>query len=222
MPAQSKAGRAIRLGTILAISSAACLLTATSAKAEEPGISATGKGITGGALLGGELVMSLEAAFGVQSTWAYVGGAVGGAAAGGVGGYFVEQGSDPKPAYYMLAGGMALVIPTMVAVLQATSYKPPDDYTVDEPGADTGPATEAPTSVKMEGSVSRTAPKRAPQVALTRPRHIPLSLVDLHDGAVRLSVPAVEVRPTYSLAEIQKFGVDQRTELRLPVFQATF
>jgi hypothetical protein len=129
----------------------------------------------------------------------------------------------------MLAGGMALVIPTMVAVLQATSYKAPSDYTVDEPGADTGPAREAPTpseqptSVKVEGpSARRMAPKRAPRVALTPPRHIPLSLVDVHGGTLRLSVPAVEVRPTYSLVEVQKFGVEQRTELRVPVFQATF
>ena len=35
----------------------------------------------------------------------------------------------------MLAGGMALVIPTTVAVLQATSYKPPEDYTEDRPAS---------------------------------------------------------------------------------------
>lgn len=197
------------------------------ASAEEPGISATGKGITGGALLGGELVMAIEAALGVQNTWAYVGGGLGGAVAGGVGGYFVEQGSDPKPSYYMLAGGMALLIPTTVAVLQATSYKAPDHYFVDEPGEDTGPAMEPEQPTEPGTTVTVTAPeakvpvKKSAPVALTRP-HIPLSLVDLHEGDVKLGIPAVEMRPTYSSVELKKFGVDQSTELRVPVFQATF
>lgn len=217
--------------SLLSIVAASVCLFASPAAAEEPGIDATGKGITGGALLGGELVMAVEAALGVQNTWAYVGGGVGGAIAGGVGGYFVEQGSDPKPSYYMLAGGMALLIPTTVAVLQATSYKAPDHYIEDAPGADTGPADEPPQPSQPEGetSVTVTAPEaqapgpRDDRTARRGPRpHIPLSLVDVHEGAVRMGVPAVELRPTYSPLELKTFGVEQTTELRLPVFHATF
>ena len=106
MPGHINARIVGKFSALSILAASACF--ASNAQAEE--ISPTGKGITGGALLGAELVMALEAAFGVQDTWAYVGGGVAGAAAGGVGGYFIEQGSDAKPSYYMLAGGMALII----------------------------------------------------------------------------------------------------------------
>ena len=69
-------------------------LLAGTAQADE--VSPTGKGIAGGALLGAEAVMLVEAAFKVKKKWAYaVGGGVG-AIGGGVGGYFVEQNGDAK------------------------------------------------------------------------------------------------------------------------------
>nr|PZN28140.1 MAG: hypothetical protein DIU78_03395 [Pseudomonadota bacterium] len=86
----------------------------------------TGKGIAGGALLGAELVLALEAAFDVEPTWAYVVGGLVGAGGGAVGGYFVEQEADSRVPMFMLAGGMALAIPTIVAVLSATAYEPPE------------------------------------------------------------------------------------------------
>jgi hypothetical protein len=98
--------------------------------------SAKGKGIVGGALLGGELVCGVEAIAGVKNGWAYLGGGVLGAAAGGVGGYFVEQNASPRASLLMLAGGMTLVIPTIVGVLSATAYRPPSDYLTDRPPAD--------------------------------------------------------------------------------------
>jgi hypothetical protein len=99
--------------------------------------SPNGKGIAGGALLGAELVMDVEAAFKVKSPWAYVGGGLAGAAAGGVGGYFVEQSVDTaRIPMLMLAGGITLAIPTTVAVLSASAYEPPATYVVDQPPAD--------------------------------------------------------------------------------------
>jgi hypothetical protein len=118
---------------------AATLVTGTaSADVGKSQASTTGKGIVGGALLGGELVCSVEAIAGAQSPWAYVGGAVGGAAAGGVGGYFVEQNTkdSPRIPLIMLAGGMTFLIPTIVGVLSATAYRPPADYLTDRPPAD--------------------------------------------------------------------------------------
>ena len=98
--------------------------------------SAVGKGTVGGALLGGELVCSVEALAGVKSPWAYLGGAVGGAAAGGVGGYFVEKEGSARASMLLLAGGMTLAIPTVVLVLSRTAYNPPADYLTDKPPAD--------------------------------------------------------------------------------------
>ncbi|HSU40782.1 MAG TPA: hypothetical protein VLJ38_14480, partial [Polyangiaceae bacterium] len=117
---------------------AATLVTGTAAASDvgKTEASAKGKGITGGALLGAELVCSVEAVAGVKSPWAYVGGGVLGAAAGGVGGYFVEQNASPRASMLLLAGGLTLVIPTIVGVLSATAYRPPANYLTDRPPAD--------------------------------------------------------------------------------------
>ena len=136
-------------------------------------VSTTGKGTVGGALLGAEIVLATEAAFKVQPTWAYLVGGLGGAAAGGVGGYFIERDADSKTTMLMLAGGMALAIPTTVAVLSATAYEPPASYTqdrapTDEPVAEPPqPATAPPTApaptTLSPGGTEVTAPTPAAQ-----------------------------------------------------------
>ena len=102
------------------------------AKAEE--VSPDGKGIAGGALLGGELVVFIEALAGVRSGTAYLLGGLGGAVAGGVGGYAIEANVDSGRApVYMLAGGLALVIPAIVVSLDATRYMPNEGAREDKP-----------------------------------------------------------------------------------------
>ncbi len=113
-----------RRSTLLAALAAGAILAAPgSARAEE--VTPTAKGIAGGAFLGGELVVFGEALFGVRSTTAYLVGAGAGAVAGGVGGYFVEQAvEDGRIPAYMLAGGLALLIPAVVVALDATRFLP--------------------------------------------------------------------------------------------------
>jgi hypothetical protein len=208
----------------IAAGTAAILMTrATLSRAEE--VPATGKGIVGGALLGGEVVMLVEAAFGVKSGWVYILSGVLGAGAGGYGGYVVEQEADSKVSVYMLAGGMALIIPTTVAVLQATSYSPPEDYTEDRPSAPF-PASEPPRPAPGGPGPSPAAPAPGPtslryhwQGAKLK---MPVGLLDLDEGAFKVAVPAVELRPVYRLDELQKYGLEQKHELRVPVFSATF
>ena len=205
----------------IAAGTAAILMTrAAPSRAEE--VPATGKGIVGGALLGGELVMLVEAAFGVKSGWVYILSGVVGAGAGGFAGSIVEKEADSKVSVYMLAGGMALVSPTTVAVLQATSYSPPEDYTEDRPSAPlpasepppapgpraTTPAAPGPTSLRYHWKEAKLK--------------IPTGLVDLDEGAFKVAVPAVELRPVYRPDELQKYGLEQKHELRVPVFSATF
>jgi hypothetical protein len=185
---------------------------AAPSSAEE--IAASPKGIVGGALLGGEVVMLVEAAFGVKSGWVYILSGVAGAAGGGFVGSLIENEADPKVSAYMLAGGMALVIPTTVAVLQATSYSPPEDYTEDKPAAPS-PASEPPR------------PGPPPPVSLhyhwqQASLKVEPGLLALDESAVRVAVPAVEVRPLYRPDELQKYGLEQKHELRVPVFSATF
>jgi hypothetical protein len=134
-------------------------LTLAPLAAHAEDVSTTGKGIVGGTLLGAEIVLATEAAFKVKPAWAYVVGGLGGGAAGGIGGYFIEQEANPKTTMLMLAGGMALVIPTTVAVLSATAYEPPASYTqdrapTDEPVAEPPQPSGAPTPPPAPASTS--------------------------------------------------------------------
>jgi hypothetical protein len=191
--------------------------------------SATGKGLVGGALLGAEAVMLVEAAAGVRPPWAYAVGGGLGAVAGGIGGHFAEDASEPKLAIYLLAGGMALIIPTTVAVLSATSYEP-TNYTEDRPPPADEPVAEPP---RPSGSPSGRAPaKRAPVAAAPRPARKTTAvaartpsapaLVGVGEGSITLSVPAVVVKPVFTRTEVAMLGVKQQTEVQVPILNVAF
>lgn len=103
------------------------------------------KGIAGGALAGSEVVMLTEAAIGVQSGWLYALGGVVGAGGGGVAGYYIGGSSSPKPPSFLLAGGIALVIPTLIGVVTATSFQPDDNYRQER-----SPDEDAPAEARLE------------------------------------------------------------------------
>jgi hypothetical protein len=189
-------------------------------------VSPDGKGIVGGGLLGAELVTIVEGIADVRSGWAYGLGALVGAGGGAVGGYFVEQNSsDGKVPTYMLAGGLALIIPAIVLTLNGTRYRPQEGATDDnspaagpaaDPGAPgagvIGPRTQPsgpPPSVRAPTSA---APKDAPA----------LSLLDVRGGALRVGVPAVDVRPVFSLTDQRQYGMHAQTELRMPMLRVVF
>ncbi|HZU84769.1 MAG TPA: hypothetical protein VE987_17685 [Polyangiaceae bacterium] len=189
-------------------------------------VSPNGKGVTGGALLGAEAVTIVESLAGVRAGWAYGVGAVVGAAGGGVGGYFVEKGSsDGRAPMFMLAGGLALVIPALVLTLNATRYFPEEGATEDrapiapaaEPGSPGGNITGVP-------DVSAPAPPPPPSAAPppTPPPPPPQSLLDVHEGDLRLGLPVPDVRPVFTVAEQRQYGMRAETELRLPVLHVVF
>ncbi|MBX3219910.1 MAG: hypothetical protein KF795_05275 [Labilithrix sp.] len=154
-------GKKLRATVLAAVAAGAILAVPGSAHAEE--VTPTAKGIAGGALLGGELVVFGEALFGVRSTTAYLVGAGAGAVAGGVGGYFVEQAvDDGRIPAYMLAGGLALLIPAIVVALDATRYMPTEgareDKPVDVPPSDPG----KPGGSSVVGAEPGTPPATAP------------------------------------------------------------
>ncbi len=187
----------------------------------------TAKGVVGGALIGAEAVMITEALIGVKPWWAYaVGGGVG-AIGGGIGGYFIEQAvTDGKAPLFMLAGGLALVIPTLVLTLNATRYQPTEGATEDkaptnEPKADPGTpgGSAAPTPANDPAKAPATAPATPPAAA---PTPAPQGLMDVRPGTVRLGVPMPVVTPVFTVAERRQFGMRQETEVRVPVFNLTF
>jgi len=181
------------------------------AHAEGP-VSGDGKGIVGGALLGAEVVTITMGIIGVEAGWPYfVFGAVG-AGAGGVGGFFVENSDPPAEApLYMLAGGMALVIPALVVALDATSYKPPapGESDADEPVDNSPVAPDGEASFEITSEVQQ-------------PSGMQVGAIDISMGRLRIGAPAVDVRPTYSREELATYGVEQDTEVRFPIVRATF
>ena len=214
-----------KLGAVAAAAVAFAMAFAGSpsdARADGP-VTATGKGIVGGALLGGEVVCITMGAIGVERGWPYfVFGGLG-AVGGGIGGYFVEQASTPEPSLYMLAGGMALIIPTLVVSLNATAYKPPETDQIQNEPANNKPVLDAPAPAGAPATVTSRSVKKPARVA-ARPvmPHIPLSVLDIYKGNLALGIPALELRPLYSSAEMWKFGLSQGSEVRLPLFQTMF
>ncbi|MES1188277.1 MAG: hypothetical protein ABUL60_30950 [Myxococcales bacterium] len=237
-----------KLTTLLALAGA----TLTPLAAHAAGVaeaSPTGKGIVGGTLLGAELVMASEAAFRVQPTWAYVVGGLAGGAAGGVGGYFVEQQGDARGPMLMLAGGLAFAIPTVVAVLSATAYEPPAAYLQDQAPADeplaeppaptevTPPPAAAPAPVPAATPPADAAPEPSPAPvappAPTGRRYLPSSrrlslklpppaLFGFQDARLALGVPNIEVRHAYSRTERLIFNAPDVAEVRIPVLDVAF
>ena len=193
------------------------------ARADE--VSSTGKGIAGGALMGGEAVWIVEGILNVHSGWAYAIGGLLGAGGGGVGGYFVEKGSsDGKAPMYMLAGGLALVIPAFVLMLNGTRFQPEEGAAEDrtpvgppaEPG--TAPAPPPPPAAPPAPPGEAPAPPAPPPAAPP-----PQSLLDLHQGNFRVGVPLPGVRPSLSIAETKQYGMRTNgTELQMPVLHVTF
>ena len=139
---------------------------ATPAYADDQTVSPNGKGIIGGAFLGAEVVTITESFAGAHQGWAYLLGAGLGAAAGGVGGYFIEHNdsSDGKVPAYLLAGGVGLIIPALVLSLNATRYIPAETATEDR-----APTNAPAANPGSPGGNSATVPGSAPPASTTPP-----------------------------------------------------
>jgi len=95
-------------------------------------------------MLGGELVLIGEAVAGVKPGWAYILGGVAGAGGGAVAGYYLVDGSTGKGPSFMLAGGIALAIPAIIAVVSASQFQPPENYRQDVAPDEEPPLEETP------------------------------------------------------------------------------
>ncbi len=123
----------------------------------------TAKGIVGCGLLGAETVMLIEAAAGARPTWAYIVGGTLGAAAGAVGGYFLEEAAVGDTtltgiAVGTLVLGLGLSIPTVVAMRGATRYDPERDQSSDDNAPSTGPLDEGTSRPAAGDGATQPAP----------------------------------------------------------------
>ncbi len=118
--------RALQSASIFAIVTITTLMLPNRADAQpgQDSIKPGAKGVVGGALVGAELVVSVESIVGLHKNWHYALGAGLGAVGGGVGGYFVGKQSTPAGTS-LLVGGIFFAIPATVLMLNGMSYEPP-------------------------------------------------------------------------------------------------
>jgi hypothetical protein len=176
------------------------------------------KGTIGGAMLGAEVVMLTESAFRLRPSWMYLAGGAGGGLIGGYVGNRMSGGSN-RPPSFLLAGGIALIIPTIMGVLTATQYEPigtirqdlPDDSSGDgsgdgedgenENGGDEPLDPDATDPDSMQGG-AREPGARSP--------------------APRLELPTIALAQAFSRDELVQFRVRQATELHVSVLRGVF
>lgn len=181
-----------------------CALVALLARTSESRADTTNrvKGIAGGALLGAEVVMLTEAAIGVKPTWLYVVGGVVGAGGGGVAGYYLGGSSSPKPPAFVLAGGIALFIPTLIGIVTATQFQPDDSYQQQRPTDE-----DAPVEVLEQ---TRLEQRQAPRASLE------------HGVSARLELPQLEVAQSFTAEEVQMHQLRQAPAFHLSLLRGVF
>jgi hypothetical protein len=86
--------------------------------------------------------MITESALRVRPGWAYLVGGAAGAGAGAYLGYELSDDGSNRPPSFLLAGGIALVIPTIMGVMTATQYAPPESHREDAPAPADGDEPE--------------------------------------------------------------------------------
>jgi hypothetical protein len=135
------------------------------------------KGTVGGAMLGAEVVMLGESAFRLRPGWLYLVGGGAGAGAGAWLGYKICDDSSNKPPSFLLAGGIALVIPTIMGVLTATQYAPPDSFRQEPRSADDSAAAEPRLELPSLGLAQAFSPQELAQFRVEQVTELHLSVL---------------------------------------------
>lgn len=186
----------------------------------EPGF----KGVIGLGLVGAELGFIIPAVAGLDETWAFIVFPVVGATGGAIAGYFaLEEPGNTELSVAALAFGMAMVIPTMVITLAATAYDPEDEGTVEAGGDFEGEFDEG-AEIDVGGGTE--VDVQPPEAAAPRGRRIARAGSGLlrwtDDVGLMLGVPGLAIAPSYTEAELARYGGRQQTELHVPVVSGAF
>lgn len=204
---------AFGVALVAALGLAFASLPMSTARAQETSqVSASAKGIIGLGLIGAEIGFVVPALAGLDETWAFIVFPVLGATGGSLAGYFLLENGDghPEAAVATLAIGMGLIVPTMVLTLSLTAYDPSDDEAAASDGAPMGaeaePAPVAPPAAEPTASAGE----------------IGDGIVRVNPRGVFLGAPAMGPVATYSSEEVRRYGLTQRSEMRVSLFSATF
>lgn len=223
--------------------------SAASAQSRGNAMSPTGKGIVGCALLGAETVALIEAAAGARPRWAYIVFPLLGAGAGAAAGYFLENAASTSSSSTLtgvsvgtLVLGLGLVVPTVIAYVNATSYHPENDQANEDNAPANSPIDEATTPAAPPaggGAAPATAPSSTPApqstggTASVHPggsgRRMaaastfrPTGLLDVTGQGLSLAVPAISVENSVSLQDMRQYGLSAQNELRVPLLSGSF
>ena len=92
------------------------------------------------------------------------------------------------------------------------------------PSAQPTPAGQPPGAAPgaPPGETSVTVTKTSDARSHLRQRAFHAGLLGLDPEGLKLGVPAVRIRPIYTPVELSQYGVEQRTEVDIPVFSASF
>lgn len=234
---------ALRLRNAVAVAASLALFAAAvPSSANDSPVSGTGKGIAGGALIGEEVGLVTLSVAGAKQTWMYLTIPTALAIGGGIGGYFIEKdktGSDAQVPMYMLAAGMALIIPSIVITLSANAYNPgsEDSTPPDATPSDSGMGSSPGLGVKVDATGTTTGgggggtptttptppPKHKPSKDDQSFRLVrPPALVNLDDTKLTLALPLISMKPMYTRAEVLAFGQPQRYEVDAPLLTVAF
>ena len=247
--------KAVAVITLASIAGTITLTHTTKAAAQTASnvnvVTPTAKGIIGCALLGAETVALIQAAAGARPRWAYIVFPLLGAAAGGVGGYFLEDAASTSTSTTLTAVsvgslvlGLGLVVPSVIAYVNATSYRPEADQPAEDNAPANAPIDESSGAPPAEGGAAQPAsggatqpasgtgtapapsasihPRRIGAATVAAPLLRPTGLVDFARGSMSLSIPAIAVENSVSLHDMRQYGLGAQSEVRVPVLSGSF
>jgi len=218
--------------------SASVLLSAKSAWAQDTqdpapvsdtDIKAPPKGAVGLGLIGAELGLVLPAIAGLRSSWAFyvfpAVGAIGGAAAG----YFwLDKSVDNATiSVAVLAGGMALIIPSLLFTLSLTTYNPEEERSQRSTGFASSESSSSSEKRFAQSSFRQRHFERRRFVQHRVRSVVPEwaqsgGFVRASDRGLGLGVPSFVVGGMYSQEELKSLQISQRPEVQVPLFSARF
>ncbi len=182
------------------------------------------KGAVGLGLLAMELTVNIEAAAGVKKPWVLAVTGLVAAGAGAAGGYFAETKPSPDTGAQvgvgLLAGGMAMLVPTMIIATALTKYRgrkeaAPEVEVVTEEAAAAEPEVEEAPAEKEAPAEEAPAEEETTEEPAT-------ALLNVSKQRLTLAVPPVIMAPVFSEDEIGVLTDEQQTEYRINLINLVF